>query len=299
MDIGVETDSARVAEDIMREFAPYVRDDIGDNARILRVMHRGSSIYTLSWLDRSIQVPLSNSWPRVSDLLTQILVSKRRDLRFLHASAVNFDGRAVLFVGGSTSGKTTIALALQQNGFKPLADDVCVFNPGTREVCPFKTSANIRPFTMKLEKRNRWTSYTPGRITENFSDAKPPIEFLFFLSHDDAMISISRDVSEQIKVWRKFYWLSTGDILFGGISERLPIRNERAFDKLPRVCPCRPVETIRLLSKHLHAPYPCFSERIVELSLLAEKIQAFRLWPGELAQTASCVRDVLMEPSSP
>lgn len=43
----------------------------------------------------------------------------------LHASAVEFAGNGLLFVGGSGRGKTTTALALATHGWKLIADDRC------------------------------------------------------------------------------------------------------------------------------------------------------------------------------
>ena len=43
----------------------------------------------------------------------------------LHASAVNVNGRAVLFCGASGAGKSTMAAALGQRGYAMLTDDAC------------------------------------------------------------------------------------------------------------------------------------------------------------------------------
>ena len=44
----------------------------------------------------------------------------------LHGSAVVIDGKAVILLGASSVGKTTIALALHDRGFPLLSDEVCV-----------------------------------------------------------------------------------------------------------------------------------------------------------------------------
>lgn len=52
----------------------------------------------------------------------------QRSIVSLHAGAVSVDGGAVLFAGPSSIGKSTLAAALQQQGYPILADDVCCFN---------------------------------------------------------------------------------------------------------------------------------------------------------------------------
>ena len=50
----------------------------------------------------------------------------QRGLLPLHANAVEIDGSAVAFMGASGSGKSTLAMWLCDQGFRILADDVCV-----------------------------------------------------------------------------------------------------------------------------------------------------------------------------
>lgn len=52
----------------------------------------------------------------------------QRGLLPIHASAVNIDGRAVVFAGDSGAGKSTIAAALGQRGHPLVADDIVAIN---------------------------------------------------------------------------------------------------------------------------------------------------------------------------
>jgi hypothetical protein len=52
------------------------------------------------------------------------MVLRLRGTSCLHASAVNIDGKAVVFVGPSGSGKSSLAAAFVQRGFRVLSDDV-------------------------------------------------------------------------------------------------------------------------------------------------------------------------------
>jgi hypothetical protein len=50
----------------------------------------------------------------------------QRGMLPIHGSAVEFNGKAVVFSGVSGVGKSTIAMALQKKGFPIIADDMCV-----------------------------------------------------------------------------------------------------------------------------------------------------------------------------
>jgi hypothetical protein len=52
----------------------------------------------------------------------------QRGLLPLHGCAIEVNGGAMVFVGASGSGKSTLAGALQQRGYRVLADDVCVLS---------------------------------------------------------------------------------------------------------------------------------------------------------------------------
>lgn len=63
----------------------------------------------------------------------------QRGLVVLHASAVEVEGRAALFLGASGAGKSTLAAALVQRGRRLIADDFCVISlraDGQPLVCP-------------------------------------------------------------------------------------------------------------------------------------------------------------------
>jgi hypothetical protein len=53
-------------------------------------------------------------------------VLHQRGLLPLHANAIEFEGRAVAFMGHSGAGKSTLAAWFHDRGFNILADDVCV-----------------------------------------------------------------------------------------------------------------------------------------------------------------------------
>jgi len=73
-----------------------------------------------------------------------ILASARGDLP-LHASAVDVDGRALVFCGPSRFGKTTLAAAFLAAGYRVLAEDLTICRPGpSPEVLPGPALLRLR-----------------------------------------------------------------------------------------------------------------------------------------------------------
>ncbi|HVU23801.1 MAG TPA: hypothetical protein VHE13_06720 [Opitutus sp.] len=58
------------------------------------------------------------------------LLHQRDDL-VLHGSAIEWEGEAVVFLGHSGVGKSTLASAFRKRGHAVLTDDLCVVRPGT------------------------------------------------------------------------------------------------------------------------------------------------------------------------
>jgi hypothetical protein len=82
-------------------------------------------------------------------IMTGILQNTRHLVQ-LHAAGVDVDGQALLFVGPSGAGKTSLVLSLLLKGWKCLSDEVILVEPGTNRVMPLPRSFHIHSRTLNL-----------------------------------------------------------------------------------------------------------------------------------------------------
>jgi hypothetical protein len=83
-----------------------------------------------------------------------VLLALRGDL-VLHASAVEVDGRATLFCGPTQRGKSTLARALGEAGFRLLGEDGIAIELGGDEPIAFPGARGVRSRRRDQEGRNR------------------------------------------------------------------------------------------------------------------------------------------------
>ena len=88
---------------------------------------RGDRLRLSPWGD-------AHTWQRF--LVGQVLpfAALLRGLEIFHASAVSLDGGVIAFTGGSSAGKTSVALALCRLGARFVADDVLALEVGPRSL---------------------------------------------------------------------------------------------------------------------------------------------------------------------
>lgn len=82
-------------------------------------------------------------------IMTRILQNTRECIQ-LHASGIDAGGNALLLVGPSGSGKSSLALSLLRKGWKCLSDEVILLNPENNRVMPLPRSFRIDSRTLGL-----------------------------------------------------------------------------------------------------------------------------------------------------
>lgn len=123
-----------------------------------------------------------------------IEVQKRRqDLLFMHAAALDLDGRALILVAPSGSGKSTTTWALLNNGLRYLSDELAPIELATLRVHAYPHALCLKavpPEPFGLPDETLHTSHTlhvpveyfPGELCQE----PTPLAAIFFLRYDPA-----------------------------------------------------------------------------------------------------------------
>ncbi|NEQ88783.1 MAG: hypothetical protein F6K26_55505, partial [Moorea sp. SIO2I5] len=120
------------------------------------------------------------------------ILLQQRGALILHASAVEMDGKAILFLGNSGEGKSTIAAALQAQGYAVVADDIAAVSweegkamlaPGFPQIKVGREVAEVLGYDWeslwqlhpRLEKRSL-------RLVRDFPQRSLPISRIYLLA---------------------------------------------------------------------------------------------------------------------
>lgn len=102
----------------------------------------GSEVWTLDLPKRGWLAPLLGYTVGTA---TSIL----RDLLFVHAGAVELQGRGYVLVGPAGAGKTSAASILVRNGAAYLSDEVALLDPAQGRLLPFALPLAVKPWTAR------------------------------------------------------------------------------------------------------------------------------------------------------
>lgn len=123
--------------------------------------------------------------------MTMEVQKRRQDLLFMHAAALEYDGRVSLLVAPSGSGKSTTAWALINNGFRYLSDELAPIHLETLQVHPYPHALCLKavpPEPFGLPEETLHTSYTLHVPVEYFPGelcgTPAPLAAIFFLRYD-------------------------------------------------------------------------------------------------------------------
>ena len=142
---------------------------------------------------------------------------QQRGFLTLHASSIQTELGAVLFMGRSGSGKSTLLNALLQQGFKMMCDDVTAVNLNTQDQ-PMTTSGFPRSrlwsdsatkLAHQPEKLERVTADIEKYnipVTDQFYNGECPIKHIFVLSsHNQEQILQVKQTPSESFAWLQQY----------------------------------------------------------------------------------------------
>jgi hypothetical protein len=124
-------------------------------------------------------------------LITLELQKSRTDLYFVHSSALEHNGRAIMIAADSGTGKSTTTWALLQHGFNYLSDELAPVDPGNLDIHPYPHALCLKatppgPYplpdgTVKTER----TMHIPVNALPNAPVQDPrPLGAILFLRRD-------------------------------------------------------------------------------------------------------------------
>jgi hypothetical protein len=187
-------------------------------------------------------------------------------LQFVHAGSVSREGKAVLLLGPSCSGKTTTALGLALLGFELLSDDTACLDLEQRMIYPYPRAPRLRPQSTALLRSCKESMRGVAITSESLPTVRTTpasLAALIFLGGFSDPPLVQRLRSDEA------LWLFL-DYLFNHRYQPVSIRlsQHRLPDDLPR---------------HVQGAASCFAS-----------LAAYRCLPGDLQQTAAILQHLLM-----
>lgn len=140
----IGTDVPDMHEFLANEYAamlvPAQRESIGR----IDFLRNGKGYSVRGIREAEYAAPLGSLFESVKAEVMFHFISSRQDLMWLHASAVEYDGRATLFAGPSGNGKSTMATLLYDRGWQYLSDDIAPISMKENTVLPFAQTPRRR-----------------------------------------------------------------------------------------------------------------------------------------------------------
>jgi Coenzyme PQQ synthesis protein D (PqqD) len=164
-DFTVETDHAGLAQYLDSAFAALATG--GNASHVARLNVAGADSEARVMIDdRTLSVPPGSAYllPTLMSAVNRAVVDASTDRLLVHASAVEADGRAILFPAPMEAGKSTLAAGLLRAGYRYVTDEAVAIDLATLEVQPYPRPisldrgawplfADLRPATPKGVER--------------------------------------------------------------------------------------------------------------------------------------------------
>jgi len=281
-------------EAIENKFGPYLVPPTNLSTIKINVQYLDNGLYSVTVNQQQAVLALEERWPRIDDLVQLAIEKERTDLFFVHSSCVCYKGHAALFIGASTSGKTTLALALKQAGCIVLAEDTTPLDPKRQVAIPFRTNMSLRENTKQIATERNW-NYSTDLIEVNEFCNGVPLKQVFILKSPPDTFTHEVTITENLQEWDKMRELCYGNTIKQNTlrSERLVLRDKQSFQQPPVIRPYPKLAAIKTLLKHTHANADPFNKRFPDAIELLKTIRLFELQCGYLDETVMAIMQLL------
>lgn len=202
---------------------------------------------TVVFRDKSMQMPIRpKTWPSITDLILLRCLEANEEFCMLHASAIKYQGGAILFVGPSMSGKSTIAGFASQSGAELIGDDRAMIDLRRVIIHQLPIPPNFRPSLDPI--------FDPSMIRSYESEQRPiPVTNVVFLFDPIKEPTLrlqgceKRGVLHELKVWENMRELVFGEASRIKWQGEIPdFRQRHRFDREPSIELCGAIPSLRL-----------------------------------------------------
>lgn len=245
-----------------RAFAPF--RDGGEPDTLYSLLERveGDRTHYQLHLDDRLLTTAESSSDAIRDLVRSVnreMMLASPESLFLHSSAVERAGVAVLLPGTQDAGKTTTAAGLARDGFRYLTDEVVVLDP---------TSLVVRPFAKPL-------SVDPGSW-DVLADLRP--------AGDDAFSSVQ---------WQVPAHAFGQDAVAPASQPGLVIFPRYEAGAATALAPVTPAEALMELASHCLNLFDHGPRGLAALAGVVTRCRSYRLTVGSLGEACTQIRALL------
>ena len=155
--VTVGTDVPELREHLARTYASMVVRRRGNTISRFDLMRAPAGFAISGPIELFYEGEVSSLYDLLKHELLAQFIRERQDLLWLHAAAVERNGKAILVAGPSGQGKSTISTRLCEMGWNFMSDDIAPVRMSSNDVLPFpqapfrRIGAGIIPNRVALE----------------------------------------------------------------------------------------------------------------------------------------------------
>jgi hypothetical protein len=208
----------------------------------------------------------SERWVAYAEsLVFHTILAQIHDHYLLHAGVVSWEGKGVILCGEANRGKTTLTLALVQEGFKFLSDEAAFIDRVSGKVVPFPRSVGLRQKSLTM------FSQLDHSVRRQLTKS---------LSGDDKWLV---DVEEVFPG-------SLGDACEVGVVVFM-----EGFSQATELVPLSTAEALFRSSKFAHTSAVEPFESMLSVADIFERASCFRLSCGSVAETVAVISEMVRQ----
>lgn len=194
----IKTNCEKLIRLIRLKYGKYVTNSKSYNTKNILAVKKGET-YVIRFFDKTV---CDKSGITAIDEIISDNTIYNENIFALHGAAIEYGGKAYIFLASTTSGKSTLTSYLTNHGFGYITDDCILLGKTNFEVYPYNTPIHLREGGFKIlkalnaepdnfeiiddEKFERYV-YSPANCIDNAA----PLDKIFFIRRTENNNSIS------------------------------------------------------------------------------------------------------------